>query len=246
MLKISKKHLIQSIIIASVVTIGFQSATAAPTNAVYFDSSWTQFANDDGHVGPGGGDQLFDAEYLYYKLEGTKLSIGLQSGFDLIDGVVNYSRKDYFAGDLALSFDNDTTNGYEFAFDFGFETKDYYGNPVGGQPDNPGLYEVTSWNNDTGIYYSASNPFAMQAGTFKESGHTEAGPTLDGSYWRTVSFNLSSIGEFVALDAHWTMSCGNDTIDGHATPAPVPEPATMLLFGTGLAGLMGRVRKRKK
>jgi hypothetical protein len=92
----------------------------------------------DGVIDPGSGGQKFDTEYLFYKYDSTtnQMSIGLQTGFDVIDGKTEYGGGDYYAGDLALSFatghvndgvtisdTSENSSTYEYAVDFGLWTK---------------------------------------------------------------------------------------------------------------------------
>ncbi|MGA7827251.1 MAG: PEP-CTERM sorting domain-containing protein [Geobacteraceae bacterium] len=62
-----------------------------------------------------------------------------------------------------------------------------------------------------------------------------------------LSFDITGNGWLKATDFgfHWNMTCGNDTIEGGAS-APVPEPSTLLLLGSGLLGLAFCSKRRTK
>ncbi len=262
-----------------VLIMGFSSVVCAGTVSGVLGggtwTGWTQFQVDDnggngedwvdnGKVYPGTGGQAFDAEYLFYKLNGNTLSLGLQTGFDIVDGkyTSTSSGKDYYAGDIALSFDGTPT--YTHALDFGLLTQDYGNHNVGadGGPDaggssdgidDAGLYSVSKWNTHVISGFGASNPFAMDGGTKLAdlTWTTNFGPTVnnDTSFYRQVSFDIEQFRQgdgSLWVDAHWTMSCGNDAINGTINvPVPTPEPATIALLGIGLAGLAGAGARRK-
>ncbi|MEJ2455087.1 MAG: PEP-CTERM sorting domain-containing protein [Candidatus Thiodiazotropha sp.] len=218
-----------------------------PLNAAMLDlwtnDGWSVLDAEDGttpggYVGPGWGGQDFDAEYLFYKQEGKQLSIGLQSGFDLLDGQQDFSGHTYYAGDLAIAFDG---GAYDYAIDFGLVTRNIHNQNVGlgsGNQDAAGFYAVSQWNND--ISFSSSSPFAMDEGSFLTgiTGSSGSGLMSDGlSYYRIVTLDLDVLGYNAStFSAHWTMSCGNDVVEG---TAKVPEPGSLVLLLGGLVSLIG-------
>ena len=231
-------------------------------------SNGEDWVGNNGFVGPGYGGQAFDAEYLYYKQVGNTLSIGLQTGFDLSDGYQKDGNLHYYAGDLALSFDNHATMGagsgstFEYGIDFGFKTRGYSGRHhsltgsstaglidmgTGTGTDAAGVYSVTGWSNDVVAGHHDSDPFAMDDGSLV-TGLIDNLYGMEGdSHYRVVSFDLAALGLSgdLGIDAHWTMNCGNDSVDGHFS-ASVPEPTTLPLLGLGLLGLIAGRKKLAK
>jgi hypothetical protein len=222
---------------------------------------------EDNEVEPGMlHGQQWDLEGFY--LDGTKLTA--VGGFDFINGAPNYAQ--YSSGDLFLDINGDATfgtnatdpsnilNGYDIVLDLDFsDMSNLNYDIIDLRSGTIGLLDVEGYNSPE------SSPWKYDSGgTFLDSGVIEYTSTaaFDNSTLGLLGYNgnedhnaftvdigflvnlgLLSVGE--EFTAHFTMGCGNDNLMGRGT-APVPEPATMLLFGTGLVGLAGAYRRKKK
>ncbi len=141
---------------------------------------------------------------------------------------------------------------------------DTYGDDgTGDGVDALGFYSGVQWGGrvvggDTAPGgHTVSLPFAMSGGALVADAifaDTSGSGTTSGgyggtSYFRTFSIDLTKTGLDLSSDldiyAHWTMSCGNDEMNGYATIASVPEPNTIAMIMLGLMSIgFASVRRR--
>jgi hypothetical protein len=136
---------------------------------------------------------------------------------------------EHFRGTVNLTFDKPVEDLYIALFSVG----------------NSAGYPIT-YTFNTAIEVISSGPSANYAGSgFAEVGTNYIiGAESNGILKLAGTFNQLTIGISGAADEWYHgFNIGVDSIADN--PGPVPEPTTMLLFGTGIAGLVAARRKKK-
>jgi hypothetical protein len=113
--------------------------------------------------------------------------------------------------------------------------------------DNLGYILSGNDNSDgwTGFLIRDDHPVAYDGGSYygqvSFSGWDSSSPTSE----YTFDFIEDGISLGDTFTIGWAPNCANDVIyETMANPTPTPEPATMLLLGSGLIGLAGLGRKK--